>query len=304
MSNCGDRRGSIVTLLAARQLSAFYGPKQVLRNVSIEVAEHECLAVVGEPGSGKSTLARCLVGLHTAYSGELTFCGMPLPAGIHRRDDDAARAIQFIFQNPHSSLNPRRTIGQIMSLPCASSPGRAALITGASRGIGLAIAARLASAGVGVCITARGSGGVANAVGELRETGEAIGVAGKADDPAHQAAAVAATMERFGRLDYLVNNAGTSPHFGSLIEAQLSAVTKTFAVKRCRAARVGAAGVVRVDERAWRCGTQHCVHRRHPASTLYRRLQREQGSTDPHDAAACAGTRSSCPGQCPWPQDW
>ncbi len=110
----GDAPGAV---LATRQLSAFYGPKQVLHDVSLEVSEHECLAVVGESGSGKSTLARCLVGLHSAYSGEVTFRGAPLPAGIQHRDDDAARAIQFIFQNPHSSLNPRRTVGQIMSRP-------------------------------------------------------------------------------------------------------------------------------------------------------------------------------------------
>jgi len=108
--------------------------------------------------------------------------------------------------------------------------GKAALITGASRGIGLAIAARLAAVGVGVCITERGQEGVEQAVGGLQESGAAIGVAGKADDAAHQAAAVAATMERFGRLDYLINNAGTSPHFGALMDAQISAVSKTFAV--------------------------------------------------------------------------
>ncbi len=108
--------------------------------------------------------------------------------------------------------------------------GKAALITGASRGIGMAIAARLIAAGAGVCITARGQEGVEKAVGELQASGQAIGIAGKADDPAHQAAAVAATMERFGRLDYLVNNAGTSPHFGPLIDAPISAVVKTFAV--------------------------------------------------------------------------
>jgi len=108
--------------------------------------------------------------------------------------------------------------------------GKAALITGASRGIGLAIAARLAAAGVGVCITARGQEGVEHAVGELQKSGAAIGIAGKADDAAHQAAAVAATLEQFGRLDYLVNNAGTSPHFGPLMDAQISAVAKTFAV--------------------------------------------------------------------------
>lgn len=108
--------------------------------------------------------------------------------------------------------------------------GKAALITGGSRGIGLAIAQRLAEEGVGVCITARKPEGVEAAVEELKRVGDVIGVAGKADDESHQADAVDQTMRRFGRLDYLVNNAGTSPHFGPLIEAELSAVAKTFAV--------------------------------------------------------------------------
>jgi NAD(P)-dependent dehydrogenase (short-subunit alcohol dehydrogenase family) len=108
--------------------------------------------------------------------------------------------------------------------------GKAALITGGSRGIGLAIARRLAEEGVGVCITARKPDGVEAAVDALKDVGDVIGVSGKADDENHQADAVGQTMTRFGRLDYLVNNAGTSPQFGPLVEAELSAVAKTFAV--------------------------------------------------------------------------
>jgi len=94
---------------------------------------------------------------------------------------------------------------------------RAAIVTGASRGIGLAIAQALVNRGDKVCITGRNAEPLAEAVAKLGE-GQAIYVAGKAHDNAHQDEAVARTMEAFGRIDYLVNNVGTNPVFGPLIE--------------------------------------------------------------------------------------
>lgn len=96
--------------------------------------------------------------------------------------------------------------------------GRAAIVTGASRGIGLAIAQRIVSEGGRVCITARKLDGIAAAVDQLGGPEHAIGVAGRADDPEHQATAVATAAAEFGRLDVLVNNTGINPAYGKLTE--------------------------------------------------------------------------------------
>jgi peptide/nickel transport system ATP-binding protein len=104
-------------LLAASRLSARYGPTEVLSNIELSVGRNECLAVVGESGSGKTTLARCLVGLHGSWSGEVRFGGEVLPRAASRRSRRDLQAMQFIFQNPYTSLNPRSTIGGIVELP-------------------------------------------------------------------------------------------------------------------------------------------------------------------------------------------
>jgi len=108
-----------------------------------------------------------------------------------------------------------------------SLKGRVALITGGSRGIGLATAHELVKRGAKVCITARQAEPLAQAVDQLGGPDVAIGIAGKADDPAHQEAAVTKTIEAFGRLDMLVNNAATNPIFGrSIIDTDTEAATK------------------------------------------------------------------------------
>lgn len=107
--------GNVV--LRAHDICASYGAQVVLHGVSLEVRTHECLALVGESGSGKSTLARCLVGLHPGFTGELTYQGTALAKLSRDRDRETRRRVQYIFQNPYGSLNPRRTIGQNVAQP-------------------------------------------------------------------------------------------------------------------------------------------------------------------------------------------
>ncbi|GGX23781.1 SDR family NAD(P)-dependent oxidoreductase [Streptomyces noursei] len=91
--------------------------------------------------------------------------------------------------------------------------GRVAVVTGASRGIGLAIAERLVAEGARVCITARKAGPLEEAAAALPE-GSVIAVAGKADDPGHRREVFDTVAREFGGLDVLVNNAGINPAYG------------------------------------------------------------------------------------------
>ncbi|MDV6011928.1 SDR family oxidoreductase [Haloechinothrix sp. LS1_15] len=104
--------------------------------------------------------------------------------------------------------------------------GKVAVITGASRGIGLGIAERLVSEGARVCVTARNQQALDEAVEQLGGPERAIAVAGKSDDTDHQAEAVERTIAEFGSLDLLVNNAGINPVYGPLIELDLAAARK------------------------------------------------------------------------------
>lgn len=108
--------------------------------------------------------------------------------------------------------------------------GRAAVVTGGSRGIGLAIAADLLAHGASVTITARDPDGLDEALTELDAGDRAIAVAGNTDDPDHRREAVAATVEAFGAADLLVNNAATNPQYGPIVDADLGAVDKVLQV--------------------------------------------------------------------------
>ncbi|MFL1377017.1 MULTISPECIES: SDR family oxidoreductase [unclassified Nocardiopsis] len=108
--------------------------------------------------------------------------------------------------------------------------GRTAIVTGASRGIGLGIAQRLVDEGARVCITARKPEPLQEAVESLGGPEHAIGVAGRADDPEHQDAAIAATLEAFGSVDLFVNNTGINPVYGRMVDLDLDAARKIFEV--------------------------------------------------------------------------
>lgn len=105
--------------------------------------------------------------------------------------------------------------------------GKVALITGASRGIGYGVAEALVARGDRVCITGRNEDALKEAVEQLGAD-RAVHVAGKAHDEAHQALAVEHVMEAFGRVDYLVNNAGTNPVFGPIADLDLNVARKVF----------------------------------------------------------------------------
>jgi len=96
------------------EVAASYGSTRVLSGINLEVPAGTCVAVVGESGSGKTTLARCMAGLHSNWTGEIAFEGTSLARGARQRDKDVLRRVQYIFQNPYTSLNPRKTIGQII----------------------------------------------------------------------------------------------------------------------------------------------------------------------------------------------
>jgi peptide/nickel transport system ATP-binding protein len=104
-------------LVTVHGVQASHGARQVLFDVELVVRPRECVALVGESGSGKTTLARCIAGLHKSYEGEISFRGDLLPAGSRARNQETRRDIQYVFQSPYSSLNPRKTIGQTIGQP-------------------------------------------------------------------------------------------------------------------------------------------------------------------------------------------
>ncbi|GGZ00163.1 3-ketoacyl-ACP reductase [Streptomyces olivaceoviridis] len=105
--------------------------------------------------------------------------------------------------------------------------GRVAIVTGASRGIGYGVAEALIARGDRVCITGRGEDALKEAVEKLGAE-RVIGVAGKAHDLDHQSEVVERAMEAFGRVDFLVNNAGTNPVFGPMADLDLNVARKVF----------------------------------------------------------------------------
>ena len=102
-------------LLHVAGVNAWYGSRQVLFHASLQLAPGQCLALVGESGSGKTTLSRALAGLGEHAQGELRYGGAALSLKARERSDHQRREIQYIFQNPYRSLNPRHTVGQTLA---------------------------------------------------------------------------------------------------------------------------------------------------------------------------------------------
>lgn len=110
-------------LLTVDNLTVHYGTgKRVfaaLKDVSLVVQKSETLALVGESGSGKSTLARAIAGMIAPANGVIRLTGVKLEGLVKQRSPDQRRLIQYIFQNPDASLNPRATIGRSLARPLA-----------------------------------------------------------------------------------------------------------------------------------------------------------------------------------------
>ncbi|WP_255638019.1 ABC transporter ATP-binding protein [Amycolatopsis sp. DSM 110486] len=104
-------------VLAARGIHVAYGRHEVLRGVDLEVTRGECVMLLGESGSGKTTLSQCVAGLTRGFTGTVALDGTPLAPGTRQRSNDERRRIQYVFQSPFSSLNPRRTIAQSIEVP-------------------------------------------------------------------------------------------------------------------------------------------------------------------------------------------
>lgn len=115
--------------------------------------------------------------------------------------------------------------------PLLDLTNQVAIVTGASRGIGEAIATAFAAAGARLVLASRKAEGLEAVAGQIRAAGgEAIAVACHTGRAADVEALVARAWETFGGVDILVNNAATSPHFGPLLDASESQWDKTFEV--------------------------------------------------------------------------
>lgn len=114
-------------VLVARELTRHYevsrGPLKkravvkALNGASLEVHAGETLAVVGESGCGKSTLARVLTMIEPPTSGELEIGGKRIDISLGRPSPELRRSVQIVFQNPYGSLNPRKTVADMLDEP-------------------------------------------------------------------------------------------------------------------------------------------------------------------------------------------
>lgn len=120
-------------LLQVHNLNVFYGANQVVFNANFQVNKGECVALVGESGSGKTTISRAIAGVGEQVEGQLCYGAtsvLPaettptnewplanLPFAARARSDIARRQIQYIFQNPYRSLNPRHTLATLITTP-------------------------------------------------------------------------------------------------------------------------------------------------------------------------------------------
>ena len=93
------------------------GVVRAVDDITFDIQERDTLGLVGESGSGKSTTAQCVVGIYPPTGGEISFDGASIGMASYRRPKELKRKLRIVFQDPGSSLNPNRTIKQILSVP-------------------------------------------------------------------------------------------------------------------------------------------------------------------------------------------
>ena len=108
-------------IVAVRNLKKYFvtgrGTVRAVDGVSFSIVERETLGLVGESGSGKSTVAYTIMGIYGPTGGEISLDGRDVSRDSRRRPKAVKKEIQIVFQDPGSSLNPRRSIRQILELP-------------------------------------------------------------------------------------------------------------------------------------------------------------------------------------------
>ncbi|MEE2570002.1 ABC transporter ATP-binding protein [Pseudarthrobacter sp. J64] len=108
-------------LLEVSGLKLSYGKAQVLDGIEFSLARGESMMLLGESGSGKTTLSRCIAGLNDDYSGVVSLNGDELQPGTRARTAEQRQQVQYVFQSPFSSLNPRRTVCESVEVPLQMS---------------------------------------------------------------------------------------------------------------------------------------------------------------------------------------
>ncbi|MCU4299081.1 ABC transporter ATP-binding protein [Brevibacterium permense] len=108
-------------LLEVKDVELAYGKAQILDGINLTLEPGECTMLLGESGSGKTTLSQCVAGLNDDYKGSVKLRGTELARSTRKRTNEQRVGIQYVFQSPFSSLNPRRSIGQSLTVPLEMS---------------------------------------------------------------------------------------------------------------------------------------------------------------------------------------
>src|SRR5699024_7078906 len=117
----GTAASANAPLLEVKDVALSYGKAQILDGINLTLAPGECTILLGESGSGKTTLSQCVAGLNDDYTGQVRLRGTELARSTRKRTNEQRVGIQYVFQSPFSSLNPRRSIGQSLTVPLEMS---------------------------------------------------------------------------------------------------------------------------------------------------------------------------------------